>query len=62
MNSYQAEQWRQVTVMCLFAVNLLALLALLFGVGWWVWDYFVSNPLPYRDPEAIEAAATMRLG
>jgi hypothetical protein len=33
-------------------------IALLVGFGWWVWEYLVADPLPYRDPEAIESSAT----
>ena len=32
--------------------------AAVIGLGWAVWDYLISNPLPYRDPEAIRAATT----
>lgn len=37
---------------------LIVVLAVLVGLGWFVWDRVVNNPLPYRDPEASQIAAT----
>ena len=55
MNTYQVDLWRQAVALCVYAVILVALLALLLGVGWSVWDYLMNHSMPYNDPEAIGA-------
>ena len=59
MNPYPAEQaWRQTATMLLRLIAFVVFVAAVIGLGWAVWDYLISNPLPYRDPEAIRAATT----
>ena len=61
MNAYPAEQaWRQTATMLLRLIAFVVFLAAIIGLGWAVWDYLISNPLPYRDPEAIRAVTTTR--
>ncbi len=36
-------------------VALVVFLAAVIGLGWAMLDYMISNPLPYRDPEAMQA-------
>ena len=56
MNAYPAEQpWRRTVTTLLRLIALVVFLAAVIGLGWAVWDYLMSNPLPYRDPEAIRA-------
>jgi hypothetical protein len=44
------------TVLRLLA--LIVVVAVLVGLGSLIWDRVVNNPLPHRDPEAREIAAT----
>ena len=37
----------------LLMIATLATIALRLGIGWWIWESLINNPLPYRDPEAI---------
>jgi len=54
MNSYPAERSsRQATMAFLLMIATIAIIALSVGLGWWIWENLVNNPLPYRDPEAI---------
>jgi hypothetical protein len=46
--------------MLLRLVALVVFLAAVVGLGWAVWEYIVSNPLPYRDPEASQAVVRVR--
>ena len=56
MNAYPAGQaWRQTATMLLRLIVFVVFLIAIIGLGWAVWDYLISNPLPYRDPEAIRA-------
>jgi hypothetical protein len=59
MDTYPADQrWRQTVTVLLRLIALLVFLAAFLGLGWAVLDYMMSNPLPYRDPEAIRAVTT----
>jgi hypothetical protein len=49
---------RQVVAMLVLLVVSLLVVAALVGLGWLVFDYLVGNPLPYRDPEAIQAVTS----
>ena len=61
MGPYPAEHaWRQTMTMLLRLVALVVFLAAVVGLGWAVWEYIVSNPLPYRDPEATQAVVRVR--
>jgi hypothetical protein len=54
MDTYPADQpWRQTMTVVLRLIALMVFLAAVIGLGWAVLDYMISNPLPYRDPEAI---------
>ena len=56
MDAYPADQaWRRTVTVLLRLVALLVFLAAVIGLGWAVLDYMISNPLPYRDPEAMRA-------
>ena len=56
MDTYPADQtWRRTVTVLLRLVALVVFLAAVIGLGWAVLDYMISNPLPYRDPEAIRA-------
>ncbi len=37
----------------LLMIATVATIALSLGLGWWIWENLINNPLPYRDPEAI---------
>lgn len=37
----------------LLMIATVAIIALSLGLGWWIWENLINNPLPYRDPEAI---------
>ncbi len=59
MDTYSADQpWRHTVTVVLRLIALVVFLAAVIGLGWAVLDYMISNPLPYRDPEAIRAVAT----
>jgi hypothetical protein len=58
MNIYRYERSRRTAGLIVRFLVLLVLVAVIVGVGWWVWDYLIDNPLPYRDPEAIRAVTT----
>ena len=52
MNAYvAAPAWRQ--AVAIFAVLMVSIvvIATLLGLGWFLWDYLINNPLPYQDPE-----------
>jgi len=54
MNTYPAERSsRRATMAFLLVIATIAIIALSVGLGWWIWENLVNNPLPYRDPEAI---------
>ena len=54
MDTYPADQaWRRTVIVLLRLVALVVFLAAVIGLGWAVWDYMITNPLTYRDPEAI---------
>jgi hypothetical protein len=55
INAYRMALGRHVIALLLYSVTVVALLALLLGVGWLVWDYLMNHSMPYNDPEAIEA-------
>jgi hypothetical protein len=59
VNAYPAGQTlRQAVAMLVLLVVSLLVVAALVGLGWLVFDYLVGNPLPYRDPEAIQAVTS----
>jgi hypothetical protein len=58
MNTYRYGRSRRTAALIVRFLVLLVLVAVIVGVGWWVWDYLIDNPLPYRDPEAIRAVTT----
>jgi hypothetical protein len=35
-------------------IALVVCLMVVAGVGWWVWESMIDNPMPYRDPEPPE--------
>ena len=56
MDTYHVDQrWRRTMTLLLRLVALVVFLAAVIGLGWAVLDYMISNPLPYRDPEAMRA-------
>ena len=56
MDTYPADQtWRRTVTVLLRLLAFVVFLAAVIGLGWAVLDYMISNPLPYRDPEAIRA-------
>jgi hypothetical protein len=55
MDTYPADQrWRRTVTVLLRLIALVVFLAAVIGLGWAVLHHMISNPLPYRDPEAIE--------
>ena len=55
MDANPADQpWRQTVTVLLRLIALVVFLSAVIGLGWAVLDYMISNPLPYRDPEAIQ--------
>ena len=54
MNTYPAERSsRRATMAFLLMIATIATIALSLGLGWWIWENLINNPLPYRDPEAL---------
>jgi hypothetical protein len=52
MNAYVAPPpWRQAVVIFVLLVVSTVVVATLLGLGWFLWDYLIHNPLPYQDPE-----------
>ena len=55
MNAYRVALGRHLIALLLYSVTIVALLALLLGVGWLVWEYLMTHSMPYNDPEAMQA-------
>jgi len=56
MDTYHADQrWRRTVTGLLRLIAFVAFLAAVMGLCWAVLDYMISNPLPYRDPEEMQA-------
>jgi hypothetical protein len=54
VNTYPYHRGRRTAALIVWFLVLLVLIAVVVGVGWWVWDYLIDNPMPYRDPEPPE--------
>ena len=54
--------WRRAVAILVLLTVSLVILATLVGIGWLVWNHLVDNPLPYRDPEAIQVVTTATYG
>ena len=54
VSAYGEQPWRRAVMVGLRLIALVAFLMVVAGVGWWVWDSMIDNPMPYRDPEPPE--------
>ena len=62
MNAYPNDQaWRQATAIFAVLLGVLVMFAAIVVLGWWLWDFVIDNPMPYRDPEASRADPLHRL-
>jgi hypothetical protein len=62
INRYPTDQaWRQATATFALLLGVLVMFAAMVLLGWWLWEFVIDNPMPYRDPEAIRADRLHRL-
>jgi hypothetical protein len=62
MNHYPDDQaWRQSTAIFAVLFGVLLMFAAMVVAGWWLWEFVIGNPMPYRDPEATRADRLLRL-
>ena len=62
MNAYPNDPaWRQATAIFAVLLGVLAMFAAIVVLGWWLWEFVIDNPMPYRDPEASRADLLHRL-
>jgi len=62
INRYPTDQaWRQATATFALLLGVLVMFAAMVLLGWWLWEFVIDNPMPYRDPEATRADRLRRL-
>jgi hypothetical protein len=62
INRYPTDQaWRQATATFALLLGVLVMFAAMVLLGWWLWEFVIDNPMPYRDPEATRADRLYRL-